>query len=425
MTEDTYSELSYKLTKSIDQKIKKNSGIYFTPPKTINESLKELNPYIKNIKYVLEPSCGSCEYISLLDKKYKNLNITGIELNKKIYQSVKKLEKNNIKIYNKDYLLFENNIKYDLIIGNPPYFVMKKKDVNPLYHNYFDGRPNIFILFIIKSLKLLNTNGILSFVLPKNFLNCLYYDKTRDYIFKNFKILNIIECNDNYIETKQNTIVIIIQNNLDNIKISNNKFILINNKYTILGIPETISKLKELYINSSTLSQLKCNVNVGTLVWNQCKDKLTDNINKTRLIYSSDIKNNTLSLSQFPKFIKKKKIDNSTGSNNIKLISNPKKNFIKKSGSKEPILVINRGYGVGNYQFNYCLVKGDFEYLIENHLICIKHLDNMTNEELIEFYKTIIKSFENEKTKKFIDLYFGNNAINTTELYEILPIYDI
>jgi hypothetical protein len=36
-----------------------------------------------------------------------------------------------------------------------------------------------------------------------------------------------------------------------------------------------------------------------------------------------------------------------------------------------------------------------------------------------------MRSLENEKTIQFIKLYFGNNAINTTELNHILPIYDI
>jgi len=40
-------------------------------------------------------------------------------------------------------------------------------------------------------------------------------------------------------------------------------------------------------------------------------------------------------------------------------------------------------------------------------------------------YKKIMKSFDYSKTQNFISLYFGNNAINTTELCEILPIYDI
>ena len=35
----------------------------------------------------------------------------------------------------------------------------------------------------------LETDGILSFVLPKSFLNCSYYDKTRKLINKNFQML--------------------------------------------------------------------------------------------------------------------------------------------------------------------------------------------------------------------------------------------
>jgi tRNA1(Val) A37 N6-methylase TrmN6 len=85
-----------------------------------------------------------------------------------------------------------SNKKYDLIIGNPPFFVMKNTQVDKSYHKYFDGRPNIFILFIIKSIQSLTVGGLLSFILPANFLNCLYYDKTRRYIADNFTILQII-----------------------------------------------------------------------------------------------------------------------------------------------------------------------------------------------------------------------------------------
>ena len=65
------------------------------------------------------------------------------------------------------------------------------------------------------------------------------------------------------------------------------------------------------------------------------------------------------------------------------------------------------------------------EYLIENHLICIKYTKNISKQCLIDKYNKIITSFKNEKTQQFINLYFGNNAINTTELCKILPIYDI
>ena len=38
-------------------------------------------------------------------------------------------------------------------------------------------------------------------------------------------------------------------------------------------------------------------------------------------------------------------------------------------------------------------------------------------------YEKVIKSLKDERTQEFIKLYFGNNAINTTELNYILPIY--
>jgi len=396
-----YSELSLTLTKEIKKEEKKRDGIYFTPPSTIQTTLQLLEPYMKNIKNVLEPSCGSCEYINALPI---GLDITGIELNKTIFESIKELETNDnqgnkIKLYNQDYLLYKEEAKFDLIIGNPPYFVMKKKDVSKSYHKYFDGRPNIFILFIIKSLELLNKNGILSFVLPKSFLNCLYYDKTRKYL-NEFQILHIVECDNEYMDTEQETILLILQKSVKD----NKTYCLSYSDYTIFGTPQNIIKLTELYNGSTTLNKMGFTVNVGTIVWNQVKNQLTDE-KKTLLIYSSDIKNKTLVTKSYS--------------------NEAKKNYINKKGEIEPVLVLNRGYGVGKYNFEYCLINRDkdTEYLIENHLICIKYKSTLDKKELICLYDKIIQSFENKKTEEFIKLYFGNNAINTTELCEMLPIY--
>ena len=399
-----YSELSIKLTKQINKNKKKQYGIYFTPPETIINNIKLLEQYKKNIKNILEPSCGTCEYILQLTNTLSNINITGIELNKTIFKSIKQYKSNNIELINDNYLTYKFNTKYDLIIGNPPYFVIKKNIVDKFYDNYYDGRPNIFILFIIKSLNLLNDNGILSFVLPRNFLNCIYYDKTRKYIATNFKILNIIECIDKYIETQQDTIIVIIQNEKP---VNNNIYTINISEYIIFGTQDNIKILNELYYNSKTLYELDFIVNVGNIVWNKCKKYLTDDKNKTQLIYSSDIINN--------KVITKK------------YSNEEKKNYINKEGNDIPLLVINRGYGVGNYNFNYCIINenNNIKYLIENHLICIKYSKSLPNDLLIEKYKKIILSFEDKKTKEFIKIYFGNNAINTTELCKILPIYDI
>jgi tRNA1(Val) A37 N6-methylase TrmN6 len=410
-----YSTLSKELTSKLSKDEKKDNGIYFTPPSCIYNNLQLLQPYISNVTSVLEPSCGSGEYIRVLHSLYPTLNISGIEYNKTIYDSiVGHFSEENISIENADYLQYKPQTKYDLIIGNPPYYVMKKDAVSKEYHKFFDGRPNIFILFIVKSLQLLNDNGILSFILPKNFLNCLYYDKTRAFIKNNFQILHIVDCKDDkYIETQQETIILIIKKcslnlAIENLAIDNSPFILSISDHTIFTNEQI--RIKELYNGAKPLSELGFKVSVGTVVWNQCKDILTDDITQTRLIYSSDIQNNALTMKQY---------------NNEQ-----KKNYIKKAGNNRPLIVINRGYGVGEYKFNYCLIDTDKDYLIENHLICIEYIslkeeEELSREQLIDKYNKIINSLKDKRTQEFIDVYFGNNAINTTELNSVLPIYDI
>jgi tRNA1(Val) A37 N6-methylase TrmN6 len=393
-----FTELSRKLTKQLSKEEKKEYGIFLTPLTTIQKNIEFLSPYIKDGMSVLEPSCGSCHFIFSLLEKY-DLNITGVEFNKKIFDSIAKYETDKIRLYHRDFIKFGELDTHDLIIGNPPYFVMKKTDVPSMYHKYFDGRPNIFILFIIKSLHLLKKDGILSLVLPKSFLNCLYYNKTRKYIIENYKILTIIECSDEYLDTKQETVILIVQNKKDTS--GNAGFVLNYEGNYIFGNPAIIDKLRDLYAGSTTLSQMGCRVFVGTVVWNQNKAILTNDATKTRLIYSSDIKDNELILQKYA--------------------NKEKKNYIDKAGCNEPVLVINRGYGVGNYKFDYCLIEGGFEYLIENHLICVKC--DLGNESAVAMYEKIISSLENPKTIEFIKLYFGNNAINTTELAHIVPFF--
>jgi hypothetical protein len=456
-----FTELSIKLTKELKNNTIKEEGIYFTPQSIINKNLKIIKEQNNlNIKSILEPSCGSCEYINLLNNEFKNCNIVGIENNETIYDGIKDLytTHSNIKLLKKSYIDVDETNKYDLIIGNPPYFVIvdkkeKKnnnsentyyktiidniKTKNKLYKSYYDGRANMFILFILHSLNKLNKNGILSFILPVNFINCLYYHKLRKYIYNNYKIISIMNCNtDKYLDTQQDTIIFIIQNcnnlntlhkdvntetNNNTIIQNNDKFSICKNNYTIFNTNENIIKLNKLYEgNTKTLNDLNFKVSIGSIVWNQCtnnyknkpnilfnSDEYTGNDGKikTRLIYNSDIVNKQLIF---------KKYNNEH-----------KKNYINKEGHNEPLLVLNRGYGKGKYKLDYCLIneKETENYLIENHLMCIKHTTEKDKKKLIELYNEVIKSFNNTKTNEFIELYFGNNAINTTELQHILPIF--
>jgi len=86
-------------------------------------------------------------------------------------------------------------------------------------------------------------------------------------------------------------------------------------------------------------------------------------------------------------------------------------------------MVLNRGYGKGKYSFSYGIVDLNVPYLIENHLINIRYNKDIPKKELMKKYKSLITSFTDKRTNEFVELYFGNNAINITELKTILPIY--
>jgi DNA (cytosine-5)-methyltransferase 1 len=399
-----FSDISISLTKQLSKKEKKDNGIFFTPKSIIKNAMTNNIFQTQKFNNILEPSCGSCEFIDYIksNDKIKYKTITGVEFNKTIYETIKSKYDNetNITIINDDFLNYKLDTQtpetYDLIIGNPPYFVLKKDAIDEKYNKYYSGRPNIFIIFIIKCIMYhLSKNGVLCFVIPSSFLNSSYYNKIREYIYKNMEIVDIIHNKeDEYIDTKQHTITLIIKNiTSPEIKKSNTNFVLKYKNETIFNSKSNIVKLNKLVSNTKTLKDLGFSVYVGKCVWNQNKPLLTDDNTKTKLIYSGNIKNNTL-------------VDLE-----VKREGDEKKQYIDKPGTTGPVLVLNRGYGVGTYNFNYCIIDVKYEYLIENHLIVIEG-----NE--------IIQSFKNKKTTEFISLFVGNSALNTSEIHSALPIFE-
>ncbi len=397
----SYTELSKTITKNLNNNEKKGNGIYFTSKELIHKMIKMLGR--RRFKRILEPCYGSGEFIRVLNEKYKKSRIEGIEMNETMAELCEKddeIHKENVDLVRGDYLKTEFEGEYDLVIGNPPFYVMKRGDVEKEYLKYIEGRPNIFVLFILKSLKLLKKGGVLSFVLPSSFKNCLYYNKLRELIDKTCEIIGIEDCEGaKWLETTQETMILCVKKKVG----KNGEWVLNKGVYTIFNTKEKVKRIKELYEGSKTLNEMNFKVNVGNVVWNQCKKLLSMDENDTRLIYSGDIKDK--------KLIKK-------AYKNVE-----KKNYIKKEGNNDIILVMNRGYGVGRYNFDYCLIDMEEKYLIENHLICIRYEKDIEKEDKRKLYEKICGSLDDERTKEFIRLYFGNGAVNTTELREIIPIY--
>jgi hypothetical protein len=423
MSQNQFNQLSLLLTKKLSKEIKKSQGIFFTPKSITEQLVSTALSFIKNQNNlsILEPACGTCEIVQHLDEILDSATFTCYELNQDIFQSISKLQfKNKTILANCDFIKVNNNELYDLIIGNPPYFVCKRESVPKQYKNHISGRPNMFGLFILHSLTKLKINGILAFIVPKSFFNSIYYASIRSYIRETCKILNIKDYknNNDFLDTEQSTFGLVLQklkneHDINDDEKKDDSFLEFDDCDYSLRIPEggnfiftpDAVQLKTYLENSTTIQKLGLAVKTGTIVWNEKKELLNNDKTNTVLLYNTNVTND-------------KKIQLTTFKNK------DKGQYINLEGSIEPIIVVNRGNGNSNYTFKYAVID-DFKqpYLVENHLNMIYNESGMEKTELISLYKKIIKSFEHEKTKEFIQLFFGNNGLSKTELETILPIY--
>jgi hypothetical protein len=402
-----YSKLTLDITKKLTKSVKKEYGIFITPQSIITDFcqsiFQKINP--DTFKNILEPSCGTCEIVDYLCHQLSDIEIDCVEYNDIIFNAIKDLKwSNTVSFHNMDFMNFKSNKLYDLIIGNPPYFVCKKTQIPSEFNEFISGRPNIFGLFILKSLMLLKPMGVLAFIIPRSFLNSIYYAKIRNYIKQTCNIVMIKDYTglNDFIDTEQSTFGLILQKREEEclspcycdyaVKMGIN-FIFTDNSI----------QLKQVFEGSTTIEKMGLKVRTGQVVWNEHKDLLTDNEDNTLLIYNTNIsKDNKLEIKKFK--------------------NDEKGQYIDKSGRIDPVLVVNRGNGNSKYKLNYTVIT-EGPYLIENHLNEIYSPTQMSKSELLGLYKKITDSFKNPKTQQFIDLFLGNNGLSKTELETIFPIY--
>lgn len=104
-----------------------------------------------------------------------------VEIKKTNIIKLKNLFGNKSNIFNEDFLFYKSSIKFDFIIGNPPYNAdgIKKVPTNNNKSKKEDGK-TIWISFIKQSISLLKSKGKLLFIIPSIWMKP---DKARTYYY--------------------------------------------------------------------------------------------------------------------------------------------------------------------------------------------------------------------------------------------------
>jgi len=167
----------YNTILNTDKTLVETSNDEPTPIDCVEEMISKIPESFwenKNIK-ILDPCCGCGNfpfviYFKLLkyhSKKHILENMLYLnDINIKRLNVLKQLlNTDKLNIYNKDYLKLDFDIKFDLIVANPPYAKLLPNGKRASKNH------NLIGLFIEKSFKLLQEKGLLLFITPDNWMS--------------------------------------------------------------------------------------------------------------------------------------------------------------------------------------------------------------------------------------------------------------
>ena len=396
-----FRDSSVLFNTTLTKEERQTSGIFFTPKKVRDILFDKISGLSLHPSNILEPSFGSGEFLFDLRDRYPSSNIVGVEINKELYDSVSSDDR--LQLVHADFLEFESDVQFDIIVGNPPYFVQEKTQTQTTNQQMMLGRPNIYIKIMYKCLsKHLAPNGYLAFIIPTSIYNCAYYQPMRDYIVKNTRICHVETLEKpGFHDTCQETTLLIVQN--IQIPLVQQKFVFqsVNGN---LYISPHFEELKAISAGSTTINALGLSVKTGNVVWNQVKDHLVEQTKKDKdtgklLIYSGNIKNSKLVL------------NNLTGEKKQYV-----NGLIKPTLTDDGVILVDRGYG-NSVNFNFIMIRKEeqTDFYVENHLNVIYGP--------ISKLERVFQSLKDSRTIRFVMIFNGNGTLSATDLKSIVPIF--
>lgn len=235
ISSDTFIGQIYEALLSTEDK--KALGQVYTPAAIIEEMIGEAikDKGLNLNSKILDPSCGSGYFLIALTqylKKHLDYSlkeiieemIYGVDINPvAVYLTKASLALLTEEILDlshivcQNFLVEDNALRFDFIIGNPPYIGHKKLDrsyrlfLMDKYAEVFYEKADIFYCFFMKSVQVLKAGGRVSFIISRYFLNAKYGDKLRAYLAMNTKLEQIIDFEEARVFKKANIQPIILQ----------------------------------------------------------------------------------------------------------------------------------------------------------------------------------------------------------------------
>lgn len=394
----------YLAEASLDHR--KKLGQYFTP-KPIRERLLDLLPK-GNYRRILDPSCGTGEFLLSAHERYPSAEIVGWEIDPVLARLAKNVAP-FAQTHRRDALEIPDNEResYDLVIGNPPYFEWKPdSQVRERFQHVISGRPNIFAFFFAIGLDLIREGGILAYVVPQSMNNGAYFRSLRQHIVSRGGVVALepLEDQDLFQDAQQTVMLLVVEKGR-----RSSRFTFQRNGIVIFSPDPT--RLERAFKGKVTLGELGYAVRTGSIVWNQHKEHLSRTPkNAYPLLWAHNIGPEGL---RFP-------------------VDHPKRpQYVRAKNPVEgPAILVNRITGAASRAtLRAAVVPEGMKFFGENHVNIVFPPEAVSQMRLGLFgrcasasIEKVAKAIQSPDAIDAIRLVTGNTQVSATELTHLLPL---
>lgn len=176
---------------------------------------------------VLEPSCGDGVFLKAIAAVKPSIEISAVEIESEAAKKSKKLGQMlnlNLSLTRGDFLdesLQINKIKYDAVVGNPPYirYQFLEGDTQKRASRIFDlasltftRHTNLWVTFVIAAVQRLNDSGRIAMIIPSEILNVIHPGQLRKYLLSECSDILIIDSQELvFSDALQGTVLLLAQ----------------------------------------------------------------------------------------------------------------------------------------------------------------------------------------------------------------------
>lgn len=246
---------------------RKSLGAYYTPS-YISLAIAKWAIRDKD-NTIIDPTFGGCSFISSAVKVLKSRgnenpqkNIYGTDIDPIAFEHLTRSLPNYLKEHFLDIDFFRSEFQemFDVVIGNPPYIKHDNIPNNALFNARWANndseiinnliRPNYWVYFILKIIRIVNDGGRVGLVLPNNFISSKYSNLLQRYLKSYFKHIDVIPIKDSIFEYTNESTVVVLMDGFSRNKSNGN----INIHDPVLGkdVDATIKKISRSRESSET-----------------------------------------------------------------------------------------------------------------------------------------------------------------------------